>query len=196
MWQRDHSIATGSKQMADSVSRPRSLIVMGVAGCGKSTLAHALAQQLGVRYVDADAYHSPENVQKMALGEALTDDDRADWLLAMRLLLDDADRSGQAIVLACSALKQAYRDVLGASPSTRPLVYIRITPEQARLRVSTRSEHFMPPSLISSQFAALEPPHDAITVMAEWPLADAVNHVTAALRAGIEDGAQSQRNET
>src|SRR5690606_38827261 len=125
MWQRDHSIATGSKQMADSVSRPRSRIVMGVAGCGKSTLAHALAQQLGVRYVDADAYHSPENVRKMAQGEALTDDDRADWLLAMRLLWDDADRSGQAIVLACSALKQAYRDVLGASPSTRPLVYIR-----------------------------------------------------------------------
>lgn len=167
--------------MVEAPTAARSIVVMGVAGCGKSTLAHALAKELGLRYVDADEYHSPANVSKMARGEALTDADRHEWLLAMRLLLDAADRALDPIVLACSALKEQYRRLLGIEPQRRPLVYIRISPESASARVAARVCHFMPSSLISSQFAALEPPQEAIEVSAEWPLDKAVEYVARAL---------------
>lgn len=153
------------------------LVVMGVAGAGKSTLASALGARFGIPYMDADAYHPPANVEKMKSGQALTDEDRAGWLATLRRVLDDATSNGHGVILACSALKAAYRDVLGVPGASRFLVYIHIDPETARRRVARRVSHYMPTTLVDSQFATLEAPADAIVVEAAWPVARAVAHV-------------------
>lgn len=153
------------------------MVVMGVAGAGKSTLAAALGAKFGISYVDADAYHPPANVEKMKSGQALTDEDRAGWLAALRRVLDDAASNGRGVVLACSALKSAYRDVLGVPGASRYLVFIHIDHDTARRRVARRVSHFMPSTLVDSQFATLEAPADAIVVEASWPVSRAVAHV-------------------
>lgn len=166
---------------------------MGVSGCGKSTLASALASELHLPYVDADGYHCPLSREKMARGEPLTDEDRRDWLLGLRRILDAADATQQPIVLACSALKEAYRQVLGIDPVLRPLVFIRITAEHALRRVAARADHFMPPALVESQFAALEPPRTAIEVSAKWSLDHAVRYVMTALTEAVaKEGGDDQ----
>lgn len=167
------------------------LVVMGVAGAGKSTLAAALGAGFGLPYLDADSYHPPENVEKMKRGEPLTDEDRAGWLVTLRGLLDQAQASGHGVVLACSALKATYRDVLGIPGEGRFLIYIRIDEETARRRVSRRVAHYMPPTLIDSQFATLEPPQDAIVVEASWPVQRSVAHVCAVVRAALAGSAET-----
>jgi gluconokinase len=157
------------------------LVVMGVTGAGKSTLAAALGARLGIPYVDADSYHSPANVEKMKRGEPLTDEDRATWLAELRRVLEEAEL-GSGVVLACSALKDSYREVLGVPTPTRRLVFIRIDPEVARRRVARRVSHFMPMTLVESQFATLEPPSNATVVDATWPVHKAVLHVCDVLR--------------
>lgn len=156
---------------------PPTLIVMGVSGAGKSTLAAALSSRLRVPYVDADAHHPASNVEKMQRGQPLTDEDRAGWLQTLKGVVEQAERDETGLVLACSALKATYRQVLGVPSTHRHLVFIQIDPEVARRRVARRASHFMPSTLVDSQFAALEPPAHAIVVDATWPIARSVRHV-------------------
>ena len=131
----------------------RPLVVMGVAGSGKSTIGSALARHLGREFRDGDSFHSPGNVAKMARGQALTDHDRLPWLDSIAAWL--AAKPGR--IVACSALKRSYRDRLRVAG---PLLflYLDITPATARQRVTGRHAHFMPASLIDDQFTTLERP--------------------------------------
>ena len=131
------------------------IVVMGVSGSGKSTVGAALAQRLGVPFADADDFHPPANIAKMTTGVALDDDDRRPWLEAIGEWL--ADRDEQGGVISCSALKRSYRDVLCAAAPTQFFVHLAGTPEVIARRVAGRPGHFMPVSLVESQFATLEP---------------------------------------
>jgi gluconokinase len=133
-------------------------VVMGVAGSGKSLIGASLARALGVGFVDGDEYHSAENVKRMASGIALTDADRAEWLRALATRLREAKDAGVGLVLACSALKRAYRDVLRAGAGEVQLIFLRGPRSLISERLATRSGHFMPVSLLDSQFATLEEP--------------------------------------
>ncbi|GAA2864931.1 gluconokinase [Actinoplanes cyaneus] len=128
------------------------IVVMGVTGCGKSTIGKALAERLGVPYSEADDFHPAANVAKMHSGVPLTDGDRAPWLAAIASSLGPGD-----LVVSCSALKRAYRDVLRAGNPDAYFVHLVLTPETATARVSGRAGHFMPSTLVASQFAILEP---------------------------------------
>ncbi len=136
---------------------PYQLLVMGVAGCGKSTLAAELARALDCYLIEGDDHHPARNQEKMRQGIALDDTDRAPWLSHLGTLLTDA---GNGAVLTCSALKRRYRDQLRAAAPSLAIVYINITPAQARARVAARADHLFPASLVDSQFDALEPPLD------------------------------------
>ena len=134
----------------------KNTVVMGVAGCGKSSLGQALASALGCHYIEGDAHHSAANVAKMRAGIALTDADRSGWL---QLLGEQLGQQPDGSVLACSALKKAYRDWLRqAAPGLR-FVFLEISREQSLQRVAARGDqHLFPISLVDSQFATLEPP--------------------------------------
>jgi len=141
------------------------LVLMGVAGSGKTTLGQALASRLGWEFRDADGFHPPANIAKMSAGTPLQDADRWPWLQAIRSHMEAehaADRSG---IIACSALKQSYRDLLGGSgdPWVR-FVHLCGRRELIEGRMRAREGHFMPVSLLDSQFATLESPADAITL--------------------------------
>ena len=142
------------------------VLVMGVAGVGKTTIGTALAQRLGARFIDADDYHPPENVAKMKAGIPLQDADRWPWLQRLNEILKD---HGTA-VLACSALKEAYRRRLAEGVDDFRTVYLHATPELIRSRMETRRHRYMPAALLDSQFAALEPPAGAITIDVAAPL--------------------------
>ncbi len=132
-----------------------SLVIMGVAGCGKSSLGAAVAQRLAFELIEGDDHHSEGNRQKMQQGTPLTDADRAGWLVTLGALL--ARRPG-GMVLTCSALRRSYREQLrAASPGLR-FVFLDITPELARQRVAVRPSHFFNTALVDSQFATLESP--------------------------------------
>jgi gluconokinase len=164
------------------------LVVMGVSGAGKTTLAAALARALGVAFLDADDLHPPANRAKMAAGHPLDDADRAPWLAAVAEALAGWVASGQGGVTACSALKRAYRDRLRAGAPDLVVVYLEAAPELIETRVAGRRGHFFPTALVASQFAVLEPPaadEPTIRVDAALPTAEAVAQVSAALgRAG------------
>ncbi|WP_229487952.1 gluconokinase [Pseudoduganella lutea] len=132
-------------------------VVMGVAGCGKSSVGAALAERLGVRYVEGDRYHSPENVAKMSAGVPLTDGDRLHWLASLQGEIRDAMARGEGIVVACSALKRRYRDLLREGVPGLRFAHLAGTRELIEARMSARVGHYMPLSLLDSQFAALEP---------------------------------------
>ena len=133
-----------------------SIIIMGVSGCGKTTLAESLAQRLGYVMIEGDSWHPPENVEKMRNGIALQDADRAGWLDA---LAEQMQLHPNGSVLTCSALKKIYRDRLrlAQAPVTR-FVHLVLTPDQAKERVSSRSGHYFNPALVDSQFDTLEVP--------------------------------------
>jgi gluconokinase len=133
-------------------------VVMGVAGSGKSTVGAALARALGAEFVEGDAYHPPENVERMARGIPLTDADRAGWLRALAARLGEARRAGTGLVVACSALRRAYRDVLRAEAPDARFVFLHGPREVIAERLTSRRGHFMPPSLLDSQLATLEAP--------------------------------------
>lgn len=137
------------------MNEPIHLVVMGVAGCGKSAVGARIGQLLGLPVIEGDDFHPRSNVEKMARGQALGDDDRAGWLDALRLALQR--RPGGA-VLACSALKRRYRDTLRSAVPALAFVQLAITAEESQRRVSSRPRHFYPPSLVASQFEALEDP--------------------------------------
>jgi gluconokinase len=136
------------------------VVVMGVSGCGKSTIGPLLAARLGCPFLDADEFHPPENVTKMAAGTPLTDDDRWPWLAR----LNEELRKKEKAVLACSALKESYRDALAQGLAGVRFVLLRGSIELIRSRLAERKHRYMPASLLESQFAALEPPRDAIEV--------------------------------
>ena len=157
---------------------------MGVSGSGKSTLGAGLASVLGWPFQEGDALHSPENIAKMAAGQALDDADRKPWLAAVAAWIDGRAGSGKAGVVACSALKRAYRAQLcGGRPQVR-IVFLAGSRALIAGRLAARSGHFMPAALLASQFAALEPPgpeERPITVDAGLTVEDQVALVLAAL---------------
>ncbi|MET8154541.1 gluconokinase [Actinoplanes sp. NPDC049668] len=131
------------------------VVVMGVAGCGKSTIGELLARRLGLEYAEADVFHPPANVAKMADGRPLDDEDRLPWLAAIGDHL--RARAGTGVVVSCSALKRGYRDRLRAAAPRAWFVHLVLDEATAAGRVAARPGHFMPASLVASQFAALEP---------------------------------------
>jgi carbohydrate kinase (thermoresistant glucokinase family) len=133
-------------------------VVMGVSACGKSTVGRALAQARGATYLDGDHFHPAENVARMAAGQALTDADRQGWLLALSDRLAQARAAGEGVVLSCSALKRAYRDVLRQGAPHLRLIFLHGSRELLAARIAARTDHYMPPSLLDSQLATLEPP--------------------------------------
>jgi len=131
---------------------------MGVSGCGKSTVGRQLAKALDLRYLEGDEFHPPENVARMAAGVALTDEDRREWLQRMSARLAQARSANEGVVLACSALKRGYRDVLRSGAPALQLVHLRGSRELLAARMAARKGHYMPASLLDSQLATLEPP--------------------------------------
>lgn len=132
-------------------------VVMGVSGCGKSTIGQALAGALGADFVEGDQFHSASNVAKMSAGMALTDDDRAEWLLALQAQLRAAKESGAGMVLSCSSLKRRYRDLLRQGDPALRFAHLRGSRELIDERMRARVGHYMPASLLDSQLRDLEP---------------------------------------
>jgi len=145
------------------------LIIMGVAGAGKTTIGSLLANRLGWTFYDADDFHPASNKDKMSRGIPLNDEDRAGWLVALQEQINECVEVNQSAVLACSALKQKYRDTLRVSEQVQ-FVYLRGTYEQIEARLRERKDHYMKPNMLKSQFKILEEPNDAlITDMARSP---------------------------
>ena len=145
-------------------------VVMGVSGSGKSTVGKLIAEKLGAHYAEGDSFHPPENVEKMRHGHPLDDSDRAPWLAAMAAAIRDWNAKGETVVLSCSALKRRYRDVLRTGGDVR---FIHLAGEKALIasRLAARKGHYMPATLLDSQFATLEAPDDdeAVTVAIDAP---------------------------
>ncbi|MBE0548078.1 MAG: gluconokinase [Rubrivivax sp.] len=165
---------------------PVTIVVMGVSGCGKSTVGCALAAALGLPFIEGDELHPPRNVALMAAGTPLTDEDRLDWLQAVAAALAGAADSGA--VVACSALKRRYRDMLRSGAPALRLVHLTGEPALLAERLQRRSGHYMPASLLQSQLDILEPPQAdeaAITL----DVTAAPEHVVAALQRQLEPAA-------
>jgi gluconokinase len=137
---------------------PAVLVVMGVSGCGKSTIAAMLAHRLHWVYEDGDWFHPESNVEKMHHGEPLTDEDRWPWLNAIAAWIDATRQAGNHGVVACSALKRAYRDILVGARQDVKIVYLKGDRDLIERRIAARAGHFMPTSLLDSQFKTLEEP--------------------------------------
>ena len=156
------------------------LLVMGVTGSGKTTVGHLLANRLGWLFLEADDFHSPANKQKMHAGVPLTDADRIPWLQSIHQEILRQHTEGKNVVLACSALKEKYRQLLTA---TLPLnvIYLKGSYESIRVRLHARHGHFAGEAILADQFANLEEPHGAIIVSIEAPPEQIVNEIIAAL---------------
>lgn len=148
----------------------RFVIVMGVAGCGKTTVGEALAQHLGWQFYDADGFHPAENVAKMANGTPLTDSDRAPWLAALHALISASLKENRPAVLACSALKESYRQELLEGNEGVQIVYLKGSYELIWSRISQRKDHYMKPNMLKSQFETLEEPANALTFDVSMPV--------------------------
>jgi len=162
----------------------QAVVIMGVSGSGKTTVGEALAARLGWEFVDGDALHPPANVAKVHAGQPLDDDDRRPWLDRIATLMDAWAASGASGVVTCSALKRRYRDRIVGSRAWVRLVYLDGSPELIAGRLAARRGHFMPPSLLDSQFAALEPPEadeNAIAVRIDRSVAAIVEEIVTAL---------------
>lgn len=163
---------------------PRVIVLMGVAGVGKTTIGRMLAASLGWAFHDADDFHSRANVERMQRGIPLSDADRAPWLGTLRRLVDGVVARGEQAVLACSALKAAHRAALvppDAPRGTVRIVHLRAPAEVLRARLAARVGHFAHSSLLDSQLATLEVPTDALPVDSDRPPAEIVRDVRSAL---------------
>ena len=134
------------------------VVVMGVAGCGKSTVGKLLARELKAEFLEGDDLHPPRNIERMAAGIALTDNDRRDWLLQIAQQLADAHASKHALVVSCSALKRSYRNMLRSASNELAFVHIHAEFALLEQRMRAREDHYMPASLLTSQMQTLEPP--------------------------------------
>jgi carbohydrate kinase (thermoresistant glucokinase family) len=157
------------------------VLLMGVCGCGKSTVGRALASELDWPFIDADSLHPKQNVAKMARGVPLTDEDRWPWFDRIVAEMQRYEAAGSHLVIACSALKQAYRDRLASGAPVR-FVYLKGDAAIIEPRLAARTGHFMPPALLRSQFATLEEPAEAIVVDIAQPVAAQVAAIRRALR--------------
>jgi len=140
------------------------IIIMGVSGCGKTTIGTMLAEQLGCRFYDGDDYHPPANIAKMASDIPLDDADRAGWLAALAAIIQEGLAIGENGVMACSALKEKYRWVLRVDPAKVRFIYLKGSYELILSRMKTRDAHYMKPEMLRSQFEALEEPREALTM--------------------------------
>ncbi|UFZ03791.1 gluconokinase [Bradyrhizobium ontarionense] len=166
---------------------PHALVIMGVSGSGKSTIGEALGRRLGWRFEDGDSFHPPANVAKMSAGHPLTDEDRRPWLQAIADEIARCRAAGEHVIIACSALKKAYRDILVAGHSDVRMVYLRGSRELIADRMEHRQGHFMPPGLLASQFATLEAPaagEHPIAVSIDAPVAAIVDDILQQLNIG------------
>jgi gluconokinase len=157
------------------------IVVLGVAGSGKTTVGTMLADALHCPYLDGDSLHSPENIDKMSQGIPLTDSDRGPWLSALHGRIRDFVDRGQDLVVGCSALKHEYRHVLARGILIR-WVYLKASPTLIRARLNERQNHFMKADLLESQFEALEEPSEAVVVDAAEPPKAIVERILLRLR--------------
>ncbi|MDR3488117.1 MAG: gluconokinase [Bradyrhizobium sp.] len=170
---------------------------MGVSGSGKSTVAEKLAERLRWSYEDGDKFHPASNVAKMSAGHPLTDEDRWPWLRAIADEIDRVCGAGEHAVIACSALKRTYRDVLVHGRSDVRVVFLQGTQELIAKRMAARKNHFMPPGLLDSQFKTLEPPdprENPVTVSIDAPVDAIVDDIIRGLRSRPADGDANSRN--
>lgn len=156
------------------------IVVLGVAGVGKTTIGVELARKLNVEFADADSYHSPENVRKMSAGVPLTDDDRWPWLARLHELMKDRAEKGLDLVLACSALREVYRAKL-AEGLTVTWIYLKGSPAVIRERLHERHGHYATEGLLASQLETLEEPKGVITVNADDSVDLIVQNIMAQL---------------
>jgi carbohydrate kinase (thermoresistant glucokinase family) len=155
---------------------------MGVTGCGKTTVGEVLAKECGWEFHDGDDFHPAENVAKMKRGEPLTDADRWPWLDRLNAFIVENERAGKSLVLACSALKQIYRERLSRDCAALRFVFLDGDKEMIRARLATRVGHYMNPKLLDSQFATLERPEDALRVDAAGSPAELAQSIRTMLR--------------
>jgi gluconokinase len=160
------------------------VILMGVTGTGKTTIGKLLSSRTGWQFAEGDDYHSEANKQKMHAGIPLTDEDRAPWLASLHELLRGWYEQGQSGILACSALKQAYRDTLvaGIPHAAFEFVLLKVSREHLEARLKARTNHYMNPALLDSQFATLEMPTDALAVSAEGTPQETVDLILPQLK--------------
>jgi gluconokinase len=173
------------------------LVVMGVSGSGKSTIADQLAERLGWRFEDGDRFHPASNVAKMSAGHPLTDEDRWPWLQAIADEIDRVCQTGEPAVIACSALKRAYRDILVHGRGDVRIVYLKGTQALIADRLAVRKNHFMPSGLLDSQFKTLEPPaasENPVTVSIDGSVDAIVDDIVRQLGLNPADGAIACRN--
>jgi gluconokinase len=184
--------------VADDVSKtPCALVVMGVSGSGKSTIADKLAERLGWSYEDGDKFHPASNVAKMSAGHPLTDEDRWPWLQAIADEIDRVCKAGQHAVIACSALKRAYRDIVVHGRNDVRIVYLKGAQELIANRLAQRKGHFMPPGLLASQFKTLEPPdgsENPVTVSIDASVDAIVDDIVGQLGLSPADNQAARRN--
>ena len=160
------------------------VILMGVSGAGKTTIGHALSAATGWTFADADDFHTPENKQKMSQGIPLSDADRVPWLQRLNQQMLAWARANTDAILACSALREAYRDALvqGLPAGVARFVYLTAPEAVIRERVEARRGHYMPASLLPSQLATLEPPADALPISVVPPVAEVVAEIQKKLQ--------------
>lgn len=168
------------------------LVLMGVSGCGKTTAALNLHNALGWPVAEADDFHPEANIDKMSRGIALTDEDRWPWLESMRDWMSDRAADGVRTIVTCSALKRSYRDLLSGARGRVFFIHLLAQPEELQGRMAHREGHFMPPSLLPSQFAALEPlsdDEDGVTVVSRATPEETFEAILAALEhASVDAG--------
>jgi gluconokinase len=176
---------------------PCALVVMGVSGSGKSTIGEKLAQRLGWSYEDGDRFHPASNVAKMSAGQPLTDEDRWPWLQAIANEIDRVCKAGEHAVIACSALKRPYRDILVHGRHDVRIIYLQGTRDLIASRLALRKGHFMPPGLLASQFGTLEPPdasENPVTVSIDAPIETIVDDIVRQLGPTPADSEANSRN--
>jgi len=159
--------------------------VMGVAGCGKTTVGELLAKCLGWNFYDADAFHPAENIAKMANGTPLDDLDRVPWLTALHALISTSIKEQRPAVLACSALKESYRQHLLDGTEGVQIVYLKGSYDLIWSRISQRKDHYMKPQMLQSQFEALEEPTKALTFDVAMPVAEIVQAILEKLKESV-----------
>jgi gluconokinase len=142
---------------ADGGTGTTTIVVMGVSGSGKSTVAATLVDRLGWEFAEGDDFHPPANVEKMRAGRPLDDEDRWPWLRTLAAWVGDHERAGRSVVVTCSALKRSYRDLLRDGHPSVWFAHVTADPDLIRERIEHRTGHYMPPSLLASQLSTLEP---------------------------------------